>query len=730
MKRSVSIWRDQGGIPHVEADNSMDMFWGMGVVHATDRGMHMLLMRILAQGRASEMLDGSDETLGVDIFFRKANWFADTDSQLSQLSDRHQSQIKAYCDGANSVFSEKLPWELKLLKYQHEPWTPGDCITLMRMLGYMTLSESQNHLEHLIVEMIQKGIEQPWLEELFPGHLKGLDMELLKKVTLPQSFIPASVKWNLPLPRMMASNNWVISGKKTKSGHPILSNDPHLEVNRLPCIWSEMVVKNKKNYMVGGTMPGLPGVLSGRSEKMSWGVTYPFLDGIDSWVEKCKDEKFYREDEDQEDKDQEDKGQWVEFTKRVEVIKRKKKEPFEITFYENQHGVLDGDPRVEGYYLCTRWAPADGGAYAYKALLGMWDTDTVQDAMDSFGKIETAWNWVFADTQGNIGYQMSGLAPKRPEGVSGLIPLPGWKRQNDWQGFHSHTDLPRVLNPEKGFFATANEDMGAYGNINPANSPMGPYRANRINQLLASKEKITVQDCYQMHYDLYSLEAEAFMKILAPLLPDTFQADILKNWDLCYTAESKGAYLFEAFLAGLYREVFGKLCMGESVIDFLAQETGVFIDFYENFNRILFADASVWFAGQSREEIYRRVAEKSLNIEPKPWGEDRQFSFSHVLFGGKLPRFMGFDRGPTPCIGSRATVHQGQIYKSDGRVTTFYPSFRIVSEMCESHSFSNMAGGPSDRRFSKWYASDLENWLTGKYKKLDPLGNQSRLKFP
>ena len=136
-------------------------------------------------------------------------------------------------------------------------------------------------------------------------------------------------------------------------------------------------------------------MLSGRSEKMSWGVTYPFLDGIDSWVEKCKDEKYYREDEGQEDecqedKGQEDKGQWVEFTKRVDVIKRKKKDPFEITFYENQHGVLEGDPGREGYYLCTRWAPADGGAFAYKALLGMWDTDTVPDAMESFGLLSVS----------------------------------------------------------------------------------------------------------------------------------------------------------------------------------------------------------------------------------------------------------------------------------------------------------------------------------------------------
>ena len=368
-------------------------------------------------------------------------------------------------------------------------------------------------------------------------------------------------------------------------------------------------------------------------------MTYPFLDAIDSWVEKCRDNCFYREDEDL----------WIPFSRRVEVIKRKKKEEKTITFYENLHGVLDGDPGTEGYYLSTRWAPSDSGAGAFTALFNLWDVDTVEEAMEQMGKIETAWNWVIADVHGSIGYQMSGLAPIRREGVSGLIPLPGWKKENDWQGFHNPRDLPRVLNPEKGYFATANEDMGAYGKINPSNMPMGPYRANRINQILASKEKITVADCCEMHYDLYSLEAEAFMAIFRPLLPDTPQAAILKEWDLCYTAESKGAFLFEALLNGLYREVFGTLGIGEDVIDYLASETGVFIDFYENFNRILLAESSAWFGGRTREEIYHQVIRDHLAIPPQSWGETRQVEFlPHCCSAASCPGSSDLTGGLSP----------------------------------------------------------------------------------
>jgi penicillin amidase len=259
---------------------------------------------------------------------------------------------------------------------------------------------------------------------------------------------------------------------------------------------------------------------------------------------------------------------------------------------------------------------------------------------------------------------------------------------------------------------------------------MGAYRAERIRDLLQEEKKFTVDDMTTMHFDLYSLQAERFMALLEPLLPDTPQAGVLKAWDRCYDATSKGAYLFERFYQELYREVFGRNGMGEKVIDFLAARTGVFIDFYENFDRILLASQSAWFGGQTRDELYRKAAERALAVEPREWAQDRQITMAHILLGGKLPGFAGFDRGPLAGIGSRATIHQGQIYESGGRVTTFMPSFRWVTDMADTVLCSNLAGGPSDRRFSKWYVSDLANWQAGRYKTVSPDRDQERLPFP
>ena len=144
---------------------------------------------------------------------------------------------------------------------------------------------------------------------------------------------------------------------------------------------------------------------------------------------------------------------------------------------------------------------------------------------------------------------------------------------------------------------------------------------------------------------------------------------------------------------------------------------------------MLLAEESPWFGERKREEIYRQTAEKALAVEPKRWREVQQFTMSHILLGGQIPRFLGFDRGPVTAIGNRATIHQGQLYRSAGRMTSFLPSFRIVTDMSKEETFSNLAGGPSDRRFSKWYCSDLENWINGNYKRLCP-DSEQRYKFP
>ncbi len=705
MSDSEKIWRDKHGVCHVEGKNKTDVFGLMGYAHGKDRGMQILLMRILGQGRASELLDSSNEMLEIDTFFRRMNWTASTSAEIEKFAPETKEVSDAYCRGVNRAFSEKIPWECKLLGYKHEPWRLEDIILISRMIGYLTLAQSQGEMERLFIEFVQAGMDEERLNELFPGILGGLDIDLIKKITLQERLVSPASLWNTAAPLMMASNNWAVSGKKTASGKPILSNDPHLEVNRLPNIWYEMALKTKDGYAMGGTMPGAPALLVGRNPDLAWSATYTFMDSSDSWIEKCKDGSYFREP-----------CEWTPFAERQEIIKRKKKDPVKVVFYENKHGVLEGNPNEEGYYITTAWASAFSGAVSFDSIIEIFDAKTVTEGMDLLGRVETSWNFILADKDGNIGYQMSGLMPKRREGVRGFVPLPGWEEKNDWQGFEKPEDLPRCYNPECGYFVTTNQDLNEYGKADPITVGMGPYRSDRVGGLLSENNEITPEFMYKLHYDVYSTQADIYMKILGPLLPDTRRGKLLKNWNCEYSADSEGAYLFDKFYKELYREVFGKNGFGAEACDHIDRHTGIFNDFYINFDRILLSEKSIWFGDNTREDLYLKAAEKAMESHPEKWGNTRKVIMKNILFDGKLPKFLGFDRGPITIIGSLATPHQGQIYESAGRQTTFAPGFRMVVDLSTDEMNTNMAGGPSDRRFSKWYCSDLENWISGKYK--------------
>ena len=704
---NIRIERLKNGIPEINVNNEKDMYFGLGYCHATDRGMQMMMMMILGTGTASQHLSSDDEMLEIDKFFRKMNWHNNLEDEIKKLTKEEDELAQAYCDGANAAFAKSKAWELKLLLGFNEfYWDKSDIILLARMAGFLTLAQSQGEIERLFVQMVQKGVNKKLLNELFPNILGDYDADLIKKIKLNDKIIPDAVKWNVATSAFMASSNWVISGNKTKSGSALLANDPHLEINRLPSVWYEISIKMGDKYAYSATMPGLSTLLISRTKDLSWGATYSFMDATDSWIEQCKDGKYLKD------------GEWHEFHERKELIKVKKGKPIEITFYENDHGVLDGNPQEEGYYLTTKWSGDKSGAVSIKAGFKMWNTSNVKDGMETIGNLESSFSWVLADTKGNIGLQMSGLMPKRNEGVSGFAPLAGWLSENDWKGFHALKDLPRLYNPEEGYIITTNNNLNHLGKVNPINMPMGEYRANRIKHLLDLNEKTGIEDIKKMHFDTYSLEAELFMEIIRPLLPDSPNGDLLRNWDLCYTTDSKGAYLFEMIYRNLFHEVFGN-ALGMDLIKFIQNESGIIIDFYSNFDNILLSKESEWFLGKDRDKIFEKAIISALKTEAKEWGAINNITLTNMLLGNKLPKFMGFDKGPFPLPGGRATIHQGQVYTSAGRSTSFAPSFRMITDMGENIVHTNLAGGTSDRRFSKLYNNDFNNWMKGIYKKIE-----------
>ena len=698
---AVRIDRQESGVIRIHASNLSELHWGMGYCHAMDRGLQMLLTRTLGQGRACECLSDTDEMLAIDRFFRRMNWSANVQSQLAEMDGDTRGLVQRYCDGVNAFFERKVPWELRILGFQYESWTPSDVILMTRMIGYINLAQSQGDLERLFVEMVQAGVDDARIEALFPGSLQEVDRSLLERVVLGERVVKHPEAWGV-LPRAMASNNWVVHGSRTASGKPMMANDPHLEVNRLPSVWCEQILSTPHISVVTATMPGLPGALIGRSRDLAWGATYTFMDAVDSWMEECKDGCYRRGDA------------LLPFGQRQEVIKRKKNPDETIVFYENEHGVLDGDPRHEGVYLATRWSSAESGAQSLIAAKEMWSARTVEQGMSAAGKIETAWNWVFGDSSGDIGYQMSGLMPVRHPNWSGFVPAPGWDPAYDWKGFVSPDRLPRCINPACGYLVTANQDLNHLSDLEPINSPMGAYRANRIEERLATSEEVGLPLCQSLQNDVFSLHAEEVCDFLSTHLAS--EDNPLRDWDFTYGEDSVEATLFEAIYRELRRVVLGDGGLGTRTVETLLDETGIFTDFYEQFDRVLFDTDSAWWDGLDPGTVVTNAVAEAKKKSHMPWGKANAIIMRHILFGGIMPSFLGFDRGPFPLKGGRATPNQGQLYSSGGRQTCFAPSVRIITDLANDRVYTALAGGATDRRFSKHYVSDLKRWLAGEYK--------------
>jgi penicillin amidase len=720
----VRIERDDAGTPRVWAESLADALLGLGYMHARDRGLQMLLVRIASAGRLSESVRADDASLEMDRFFRRLNFAGDYATEAAALSADAQQLAAAYCQGVNLGFDRHdTPWELRWLGYraQDQPWTLADTFLTAKAIGYVSLAEIQGMAEQLLVEFVQHGLARDKLEELFPGLLGGLDEALLRQVTVAKPAVPAALRWTSVLARATASNNWVIAGHKSVSGLPLFANDPHLEITRLPPIWYLAALHWKTDagprYALGASLPGTPAIIVGRTPDVAWGVTFACADCMDSWIEECRAGSFRRG------------ARWLAFRTRRETIRRKGKSPIELTFHENEHGVLDGDPHVPGLYLATRWSCGEGtSASSIQAALAMFSAASVEEGRRWLGRLNNAsWNWVLADRAGSIGYQMSGRVPLRRDGVSGLVPLPGWDAANDWRGFAPPEDLPRALNPPEGFLVTANHDLNALGRVRALNLPMAAYRAERLQALLRGRDRFTVEDMQALQLDLFSPQAERFRAVLQPCLKAAaargqHNAQILLGWDLRYDTASHGAFLFEQFYRELILEVFGaEENFGPEVMRYLLDETVLFIGFFGNFDRILLSEKSTWFGARSQAALFERAWNRVSRVSPKPYGRHRRVTLEHLMLGGRLPRWLGFDRGPIELPGSRATVNQVQVLRAGRRRTCIAPSLRAVSDLATDALHVSQPGGTSDRRFSPWYDNGTAAWLAGRYRVLQGL---------
>jgi penicillin amidase len=547
----AEVIRDKWGVPHIYAENEHDLFFAQGYVHAQDRLWQMEFNRRTARGTLSQVL--GEATLGIDRFMRTLGLREAAERDYAAMDDSTRALVEAYAQGVNAFVEahrKRLPLEFTILGVDPEPWTPVDSLSWGKV---MALSLSGDYSSELLRARVIAELGTEAAQRLMPPYPDGApvivppearsyawlrEAQLSSRDTLEAALGESRAEWG--------SNNWVVHGSRSATGMPLLANDTHLGLD-MPSVWYENGIHGPGLDSVGYTFPGVPSVVIGHNGRIAWGVTNLGPDVQDLYMERLDDPvrptKY------------EFKGEWRDLEIRYETIEVKGQKPVSLKVLETHHGPIIN--RIAGdlagaELLALRWTALDTGTLfcAVKLLNRATDWDSFREAL-SYWDVPSQ-NFVYADVSGNIGYQTPGNIPIRSADHQGLVPVPGWTGDYEWQGFIPYDELPSVLNPPAGFLATANNK------VVPDDYPYhlgygwaAPYRAQRITDLLAASDQVSIEDMRDIHAQTYSLPAEALVPYLLKTEPQTdLEASALAlvaDWDLSLEADQPAASVYQVW---------------------------------------------------------------------------------------------------------------------------------------------------------------------------------------
>jgi penicillin amidase len=717
-RRTFVVERDDYGVPHITAHSWRDALYGLGYMHAIDRPTQMFFARAVASGRSAELIADKPELVETDRFFRRVGLFLHLDREVDGLDDHTFGHLTAYCEGVNDGVRQggrSLP--MWATGFPLEPWNQHAVILIGNLLNFGGLAIGQQQNERLILELIHAGVDDALLRELFEPLLDDADFDLLRQLKIASRLSDEVMELITDLPRLAGSNAWAVGPKRSATGSPLLASDPHLEVNRLPAIWYEAVLKWDEDFVMGATLPGCPMFGIGRNKEIAWGVTYLKGDTSDAFIEEVRQGEHgwqYRRGD-----------QWQDLSVRQETVRVKGGREEHLNVYSTPQGTLDGDPDATGpgYYLALRWTGDFGGVReSTTTWVDLPQCRTALAAMDLVRDCpHPTLTWVFADAEGHIGLQASGWFPKRPESVNGMLPIPAWDPENHWRGWVDSRELPRIYDPPSGFVATANESINQPGGVQLVTQPVPDYRKRRIDECLAELSQATLEDMQRLQYDVVSTQARDLLKIFLPHLPEGELRTRLERWDGNYRPESREATLFSRLYRNVLLEVFGhqERGIGWRRMLYLCSRAGFSLMVVTSIDRLLRKEESLWWSGRDKGELIRRAACKLTPEDDQPWAITNSFRFTSRFFEGQfVGRALGFETGELPMPGCHATLFQGHLLRVATREATFAPSYHFTTDLGTQEAWTNLPGGPSEGRFTGWYKSDIPRWCAGVYKRL------------
>lgn len=593
VSAQVRIVRDAYGIPTIHAQSERDAFFGLGYAHAQDRFFQMEMQRRTGQGTLSEIAGSS--TINTDTYMRKLGLYelAKTDHAKRRASETMQI-VDAYAAGVNawlSTHQRNLPPELGLLRLvgvelSPAPWVGPDSLVWPKVMALMLSGNFESEL--LRAEVIAKVGEER-AEQLFSQYPENGPVTVVAPPVPPvpaepevapppePSSAPPAVKQGARSPESphdafvallleyrqvgLGSNAWVIGPSRSASGRPLLSNDTHLDIQN-PSIFYIARLEAPGLSVVGMTLPGVPGVIIGRNERIAWGMTNLGPDSQDAFIEKLAPgdpTKYLAGSESRP------------FTTRREAIRvAGKKDPVVITVKTTRHGPVMRDDFNGLGPVSLRWPALDPDDTSMDAFLAIGKASNWTEFRAAVAKlVSPGQNFVYADIDGHIGYSASGRIPIRRAG-HGRRPASGWDDSSEWTGYVPFEQLPSVLDPQEGFIVSANNKPSA-ADTPFLGSDWAYERAARIRELIVAKPRHTLDEMAAIRADRKSTLAGELLPALLAAKPkdarDQQALDMVKAWDRVQATDSVGATIFTAW----YTHVLGALVKDELGPDLYAK---------------------------------------------------------------------------------------------------------------------------------------------------------------
>lgn len=566
---AVDIVRDAEGIPHIYAQSAGDAYFALGFAHAQDRLWQLEMNRRIAAGRMAEIL--GPNALDTDRFLRTLGVQRNAEAILTRMAPDTRMALDAYAKGINAYLDNRkgpLPPEF-IITGAPAPahWQPADSIGWQTMMAW---DLGANWSQELLRMRLAQNLSLDQINEFLPPYpgdpvMKTLDYtKLYRELAGTTQQLTEVSKIAYPsYVEGMGSNNWVLSGALSETGKPLLANDPHLNLSA-PALWYFAHLSAPGLNVIGATLPGMPGVILGRNDRIAWGFTNTGPDVQDLYIEKINPANAmqYKTPEG-----------WADFKVRQETIKVKGQPDVTIDVRETRHG-----PVISGALPIIAKAPVDAKqhviAFAWTALRP--DDITLQagikmnraqnweqflDAAKDFGAPQQ--NMVFADIDGNIGFVSPGRVPirKAENDLKGLAPAPGWDARYDWDGFIAFDELPRQFNPDSQRIVTANEKIVGTEYPHFLTSEWAlPYRADRIAALLDATPKHDLNSFAQIQKDHVSLAAQELLPLLAQTVPRSERAKAalydLSRWNGSMDANRAEPLIFTAWMREASRQIF------------------------------------------------------------------------------------------------------------------------------------------------------------------------------